>query len=220
MNKYETDADFSGLIAENRCPSGAGRARFRAWNLPDPIPVHREPIETPRPDLIAKYPTYDDVDDHYRVKCLYKTIQDERKNLVDRYPIILSSGRQVEHMGGGAETRSCKYLVELQPENYVEINPELASEIGARHWDYVWVETLRGRIKVRAYVTERVNRETAFVPYHWAGWMEGKSYEDRYPSGTAEIALGDSVNIICVDGYDRTTNMQETKACLCKIYKV
>ncbi len=218
--KYDLDSDWKGIIAENKCPSGAGKARFRAWNLPDPIPVHREPIETPRPDLIDKYPTYDDVDDHYRVKCLFKTIQDERKNLVDTYPIILSSGRQVEHMGGGAETRSCKYLVELQPENYVEINPDLASEIGARHWDYVWVETLRGRIKVRAYVTERVNRETAFIPYHWAGWMEGKSYEDRYPSGTAEIALGDSVNIICVDGYDRTTNMQETKACLCKIYKV
>ena len=30
------------------------------WNLPDPIPVHREPIYTPRVDLVAKYPTLPD----------------------------------------------------------------------------------------------------------------------------------------------------------------
>ncbi len=36
---------------------GNGKARANAWNLPDPIPVHREPIYTPRPELVAKYPT-------------------------------------------------------------------------------------------------------------------------------------------------------------------
>jgi formate dehydrogenase major subunit len=217
--KKEIDADFKSLLDQNICPSGAGRARFRAWNLPDPVPIHREPIESPRPDLIDKYPTYDDVTDHYRVPCLYKTIQQQRKNLVNDYPLILTTGRQVEHMGGGAETRSCEYLVELQPEMYAEINPNKALELGITHWDYVWVETLRGRIKVRANVTYRVNEQTIFCPYHWAGWFEGESYEDRYPPGTAELALGDSVNIICVDAYDRSTNMQETKACLCKVYK-
>ena len=39
---------------------GNGKARAIAWNLPDPIPVHREPIYTPRPDLVAKYPTLPD----------------------------------------------------------------------------------------------------------------------------------------------------------------
>jgi len=123
-------------------------------------------------------------------------------------------------MGGGAETRSCHYLVELQPEMYAEINPETAMGLGVKHWDYIWVETLRGRCKVRAYVTERVNDKTVFMPYHWAGWFEGVSYENRWPSGTGELALGDSCNIITVDGYDRSTNMQETKACLCKVYPV
>ncbi|MGB2727811.1 MAG: formate dehydrogenase subunit alpha [Halobacteriota archaeon] len=218
--KFELDCDWKDVIAQNKCPSGAGRARFRAWNLPDQVPIHREPIESPRPDLVDEYPTYDDVEDHFRVKCLYKTIQQERKNLVNDYPLILTTGRQVEHMGGGAETRSCHYLVELQPEMYAEINPKVAMALGIKHWDYVWVETLRGKCKVRAYVTERVNDETVFMPYHWAGWFEGKSYGDRWPSGTGELALGDSCNIITVDGYDRSTNMQETKACLCRVKKV
>ena len=39
---------------------GNGKARANAWNLPDPIPVHREPIYTPRPELVAKYPTLPD----------------------------------------------------------------------------------------------------------------------------------------------------------------
>ncbi|MBN1455561.1 MAG: formate dehydrogenase subunit alpha [Methanomicrobia archaeon] len=229
---YEIDADeaFKNLLNQNICPSGAGRARFRAWDLPDPVPVHREPLESPRPDLIDKYPTYDDVTNLYRLPVLYKTIQQQRKNLVNEgYPFILTTGRQVEHMGGGAETRSCHYLVELQPECYAEIHPTVAIELGINHWDWVWVETLRGRCKVRAYVTERVNEgvmrggkrveATIFIPYHWAGWFEGQSYANRWPAGTEELAYGDSVNIICVDGYDRSTVMQETKACLCKVYK-
>ena len=51
--------DLSGGIQrvaiEHGCqPYGNGKARMIAWNLPDPIPVHREPIYTPRPDLVAK----------------------------------------------------------------------------------------------------------------------------------------------------------------------
>src|SRR5439155_1398906 len=33
---------------------GNGKARANAWNLPDPIPVHREPIYTPRPELVTE----------------------------------------------------------------------------------------------------------------------------------------------------------------------
>jgi formate dehydrogenase major subunit len=224
--KFEINCTFTELLDKNICPSGAGRARFRAWDLPDPVPIHREPIESPRPDLVDRYPTYDDVADHYRIPCLYKTIQQQRRNLVNEgYPLILTTGRQVEHMGGGAETRSCEYLVELQPYMYAEINPKVAMELGVM-WDHntnlgddIWVETLRGRCKVKSYVTERVNEKTVFMPYHWAGVFEGVSYADRYPPGAGELAYGDSCNIITVDGYDRSTNMQETKCCLCKVYK-
>jgi formate dehydrogenase major subunit len=226
QSKYAYDmtgAAIDEYLAAGNPPTGRGKARIWAWDLPDPVPIHREPIESPRPDLIDRHPTYEDVKFQYRVFTPFKTNQQARKHLVDRYPIILSTGRQVEHMGGGANTRSCPYLVELQPEMYVEINPALAADIGVKHWDTVWVETLRGRCKVRAYVTDRVpydaKRKMVFMPYHWAGIFEGKPYEDRYPEGTAEMALGDSVNIICADAYGRETQMQETKAALCKVYR-
>jgi len=38
-------------------PYGNAKARMKAFNLPDPIPVHREPIYTPRVELVSKYPT-------------------------------------------------------------------------------------------------------------------------------------------------------------------
>ena len=53
---------------------GNGKARANAWNLPDPIPVHREPIYTPRPDLVAKYPTLPDAK-QFRVPNIGFTVQ-------------------------------------------------------------------------------------------------------------------------------------------------
>ena len=35
-------------------PYGNGKARMNAFGLPDPIPVHREPIYTPRVDLVSQ----------------------------------------------------------------------------------------------------------------------------------------------------------------------
>lgn len=205
-------------LAAGDPPTGRGRARFWTWNLTDPVPIHREPIESPRPDLIAKYPTYPDKDKtYYRVPCAFKSAQDPE--LVKTYPIILTTGRQVEHMGGGAQTRGSKYLSEIQPEMYVEINPKLANDIGAKNGDMVWVESRQGKVKVKAKITEVVNEKTVFMPYHWAGIFEGQSYENRYPEGMAEYALGDSCNIITSPGYDVETAMQETKVGLCKVYK-
>ena len=54
--------DLSGgiqrvAITHGCIPYGNGKARANAFGLPDPIPVHREPIYTPRVDLVSKYPT-------------------------------------------------------------------------------------------------------------------------------------------------------------------
>jgi formate dehydrogenase major subunit len=62
MGKVSWSIDLSGGIQrvalKHGCvPFGNGKARAVAWNLPDPIPVHREPIYSPRPDLVAEYPT-------------------------------------------------------------------------------------------------------------------------------------------------------------------
>jgi formate dehydrogenase major subunit len=46
------------------------------WNFPDGVPIHREPLYTPRRDLVAEYPTWADRKLN-RLPVLYKSIQDK-----------------------------------------------------------------------------------------------------------------------------------------------
>ncbi|MBL0141306.1 MAG: molybdopterin-dependent oxidoreductase [Betaproteobacteria bacterium] len=218
--------DLSGgiqrvVLKNHGChPFGNAKARAVVWNFPDAIPLHREPIYSNRPDLVAKYPTHDDKKTFWRLPTLYKTAQ--QKNIAEkvheRFPIVLTSGRLVEYEGGGEETRSNPWLAELQQENFVEINPKDAEARGIKYWDFVWVGTPTGaRLKVRALVTERVGQGVSWIPFHFAGWWQGKDLLDKYPDGAAPIVRGEAVNTATTYGYDSVTMMQETKTTLCQI---
>ena len=201
-------------------PFGNAKARAVVWNFPDGVPQHREPLYSPRPDLVAKYPTHDDKKAFWRLPTLYKSVQEKNKDISKQFPIILTSGRLVEYEGGGEETRSNPWLAELQQENFVEINPKAANDRGIRNNEFVWVKTPTGaRIKVKAMVTERVGPDTAFIPFHFSGWWQGKDMLDQYPDGAAPIVRGEEVNTATTYGYDSVTMMQETKTTLCQIEK-
>jgi formate dehydrogenase major subunit len=217
--------DLSGGIQrvaiEHGCsPYGNGKARAVAWNLPDPIPVHREPIYTGRPDLVAQYPTRPDARE-FRMPNIGFTVQKAavEKHVIKEFPLILSSGRLVEYEGGGEETRSNKWLAELKQDMYVEINPADAKDRGIENNSWVWVTGAEGgsKTKVKALVTERVGKGVAWMPFHFAGWFEGVDQRSKYPSGTDPIVLGESVNTLTTYGYDPATGMQEPKATLCQI---
>jgi formate dehydrogenase major subunit len=199
---------------------GNGKARANAWNLPDPIPVHREPIYTPRADLVAKYPTLPDAR-QFRVPNIGFTIQKQNveKGIAKEFPLIFSSGRLVEYEGGGEETRSNKWLAELQQDMFVEINPADAAERGIKDGAWVWVTgpANNARAKMRALVTERVGKGVTWSPFHFAGWFQGTDQRDKYPKGADPIVLGESANTLTTYGYDPVTGMQEPKATLCQI---
>ncbi|MDB5863998.1 MAG: formate dehydrogenase subunit alpha, partial [Betaproteobacteria bacterium] len=201
-------------------PFGNAKARADVWNFPDPIPLHREPLFSPRPDLIEKYPTHADQKVRWRMPVLFKTVQDANKNAVQQYPLIMTSGRLVEYEGGGDETRSNPWLAELQQEMFVEINPKDANDRGVRNNEYVWVETpAKAKLKVKTQVTERVAPGTVFLPFHFAGWWEGQDLLGYYPEGSAPIVRGEAVNTAMTYGYDIVTMMQETKTSLCQVGK-
>ena len=191
-----------------------------AWNLPDPIPVHREPIYTPKPELVAKYPTLPDAN-QFRVPNIGFTVQ---KAAVDngaakQFPLILTSGRLVDYEGGGEETRSNKWLAELRQEMFVEINPADAAERGIKNGQWVWVfgPENNAKAKMKARVTERVGKGLTWMPYHFAGWFEGVDLRSKYPQGADPIVLGESANTLTTYGFDPATGMQEPKATLCQI---
>jgi len=212
--------DLSGgiqrvAIKHGCAPFGNAKARTVVWNFPDPVPIHREPLYTPRRDLVADYPTYDDTKS-WRVPTLYKSIQE--KDFATDFPIILTSGRLTEYEGGGEETRSNPWLAELQQNMFVEVNPFDANTAGVKDGEMVWVHSPEGsKVKVMALVTERVGRGVAFMPFHFGGWFQGTDLRSKYPEGADPYVLGESVNTATTYGYDSVTQMQESKTTLCRI---
>jgi formate dehydrogenase major subunit len=218
--KTNWKTDLSGGIQrvaiKHECaPFGNAKARAVVWNFPDPIPLHREPLYTARYDLVKDYPTYADKT-FWRVPTMFASIQ--KTDFSKDFPIVLTSGRLVEYEGGGDETRSNPWLAELQQEMFIEVNPRDANNLNIRDGADVWVEGPEGaRIKVKAMVTNRVGTGVAFMPFHFGGHLEGKDLRGKYPKGADPFVLGESTNTVQTYGYDSVTQMQETKATLCRI---
>jgi formate dehydrogenase major subunit len=201
-------------------PYGNAKARMNAFGLPDPIPVHREPIYSSRIDLVAKYPTLPDAK-QFRLPNIGFSVQKAAvdKGIAKQFPLILSSGRLVEYEGGGEETRSNKWLAELQQDMFIEISPADAAERGIKDGGWVWVTGAENssKAKMKALVTERVGKGVAWMPFHFGGWYEGEDLRSKYPQGTDPVVLGESANTITTYGYDPATGMQEPKVTLCQI---
>ena len=214
--------DGSGIIAE-KCmqkgiaPYGNARARAIVWTFVDQIPKHREPIHSQRQDLAQKYPSFEDKPNHYRVYTKYKSLQ-QSKDFSKEFPINLVTARLVNFSGAGMETRASKYLSRITPEMFADIHPELAAKHGIKNWDFVWVHSPEGtKIKVRARIVPSVKPNMIFLPFHWAGYMQGVDMTGNFPEGTLPFAVGESANTVTNYGYDIVTQIPETKGGLCRI---
>jgi formate dehydrogenase major subunit len=219
-DKTNWKTDLSGgiqrvAIKHGCAPFGNAKARTVVWNFPDPVPIHREPLYTPRRDLVKDYPTYPDTRKH-RLPLLYWSIQ--KNDFSKSYPLIVSTGRIVEYEGGGDETRSNIWLAELQQDMYCEVNPYDANNAGIRDGADMWLETPEGALlKVKAMHTNRVGRGVVWMCMSWAGHWRGESLREKYPAGTDPFVLGEAANTAMTYGYDSVTQMQETKVSLCRI---
>ncbi len=214
--------DTSGILvkyalAAGLAPYGNARARTIVWEFTDPIPKHREPLHTFRPDLVAKYPATKDKPNHFRVDVRYESEQNEQVWIKD-YPINIVSGRIVEHMGTGTETRASKYLSELSGEMYGELHPTLAGRLGLNDGDMMWVYgTGGGKIKIKCKHSLRVDENSVFLPQNFSGVWTGESLENKYPMATAPYSFGENSTQVTSYGFDQQTTCPETKCSLVRI---
>jgi formate dehydrogenase major subunit len=85
----------------------------------------------------------------------------------DEYPLILNTGRVLEHWHGGSMTRRSKALDALEPAAFIEIHPDDCARIGVAGGDRVKVTTRRGTIETWVRVGRRTPPGSVFIPFHF-----------------------------------------------------
>ncbi len=81
------------------------------------------------------------------------------------YPLLLNTGRQLEHWHTGAMTRRSKRLDDIEPEPTVCLHPSELRRIDAAPGEMLLVETRRGRIQLRARADRAVSPGQLFIPF-------------------------------------------------------
>jgi formate dehydrogenase major subunit len=88
---------------------------------------------------------------------------DERPDA--EYPVVLITGRQLEHWHTGAMTRRASVLDAIEPEPVCSIHPLDLAALGAKPGDIITVESRRGRVSLYARVDEGTPRGAVFIPF-------------------------------------------------------
>ncbi len=81
------------------------------------------------------------------------------------YPVVLITGRQLEHWHTGAMTRRAGVLDAIEPEAVASLHPLDIEKLGAKPGDVITVESRRGRISLYARADEGTPRGAVFIPF-------------------------------------------------------
>ncbi len=81
------------------------------------------------------------------------------------YPLVLTTGRQLEHWHTGSMTRRATVLDALEPGANASLHPDTLRGIGVAPGDPIRLVTRRGEIETRARADRGVRRDMVFVPF-------------------------------------------------------
>jgi formate dehydrogenase major subunit len=174
-----------------------------------PFPEHYEPLECPIEKNLMSSQRMSPV------APVYGTKADAFKTCDPRYPIVGTTYRVSEHWQTGLMTRPQPWLLELQPQVFVEMSEELAKFKGINNGERVLATSARGSLECTAIVTKRFKpfkiggntvHEVGF-PWHF-GW--------RWPENGKE----ESANLLTPATGDPNTRIPETKAFMVNVSKI
>jgi formate dehydrogenase major subunit len=180
-----------------------------------PFPEHYEPLECP----LQENP----MSKKHRINPTVKLFFGKEGGLAEdvfyscdtRYPFVCTTYRVTEHWQTGVMTRHVPWLMEAQPQMFVEMSNELAKERGIKNGEKVTVSSARGSLWAVAVVTDRfkpfkVMNTTIHqvgIPWHF-GW--------QFP---ADGSGGESANLLTPTIGDPNTMIPESKAFMVNIEK-
>ena len=85
----------------------------------------------------------------------------------EEYPMVLTTGRVLEHFHTGSMSRRSRVLETLEPESHVDISPDDAAQMGVEEGDLLRVSSRRGEILTKVRKDRRVPSGLAFMAFHW-----------------------------------------------------
>ena len=86
----------------------------------------------------------------------------------DEYPMVLSTGRVLEHWHTGSMTRRAAVLDALEPEAVAFMSPRELGRFGLRPGDFIHLETRRGAVEVKVRADRDVPQNMVFMPFCYA----------------------------------------------------
>jgi formate dehydrogenase major subunit len=86
----------------------------------------------------------------------------------DQYPMVLSTGRVLEHWHTGAMTRRASVLDEIEPEAVAFMSPIDMQRMKLRPGDFIRLETRRGAVEVKVRTDPEVPENMVFMPFCYA----------------------------------------------------
>jgi predicted molibdopterin-dependent oxidoreductase YjgC len=89
------------------------------------------------------------------------------ESISKRYPLVLTTGRVLEHWHTGTMSRRSNVLNELYPNGVVEMSPIDAASLGLVEGDLLVVVSKRGRVEMPVHITEKSPPGVIFIPFHW-----------------------------------------------------
>ena len=83
----------------------------------------------------------------------------------ERFPMILTTGRQLEHWHTGSMTRRATVLDAVEPEANCSLHPKTLRRLGVEAGGKVRLTTRRGSIEIMARADRAVAEDVVFVPF-------------------------------------------------------
>lgn len=86
----------------------------------------------------------------------------------ESYPMVLTTGRLLEHWHTGAMTRRASNLDALEPEAIAGLHPREMDRLGVRPGEFIRVATRRGEVVLKARADRDVAEGMVFIPFCFA----------------------------------------------------
>jgi len=128
----------------------------------------------------------------------------------DEYPIVLSTGRLLQHWHTGSMTRRSYALDAISPRPEVYIHPDDAAELGLADGEPARVTSRRGTIVLATRFSYRESRGSCFIPFHFREAAANLLTIDEIdPLGKIPEFKFCAVRIEAADGLDQAAQVSE-----------